>query len=108
VNHPTLFVIDGSKALRKAIDSHFGEYAFIQRCQVHKKRNVKAYLSDSTWEDISSLLSAAYNETDYERASNKLRKAAKWLERINPLTADCASSRLNILHPGAPDTLLQH
>jgi len=109
VNRPTLFVIDGSKALRKAIVSHFGEYAFIQRCQVHKKRNVKAYLSDSTWEDISSLLSAAYNETDYERALNKLRKAAEWLERINPSAAESLregmEETLTVIRLGVPEEL---
>jgi transposase-like protein len=36
-----LFVVDGSKALVKAIRERFGERALIQRCQVHKKRNVR-------------------------------------------------------------------
>ena len=33
-------VIDGGKGLRKAVNEVFGEYAVVQRCQVHKKRNV--------------------------------------------------------------------
>ena len=39
-DHPLLFVIDGGKALRKAIRRVFGEFGVVQRCQVHKMRNV--------------------------------------------------------------------
>lgn len=39
-----LFVIDGAKALRAAIERAFGEHAEVQRCQWHKRRNVQEYL----------------------------------------------------------------
>ncbi len=45
-----LAVIDGSKALKKALKAVFGDNLLIQRCQVHKKRNIKAYLPDTTWQ----------------------------------------------------------
>ncbi len=41
---PLLFVIDGSKALRRAIKEVFGDAATVQRCQVHKARNVEEHL----------------------------------------------------------------
>lgn len=41
-----LVVIDGGKGLRKAVDEVFGAYAIIQRCQVHKLRNVMSYLDE--------------------------------------------------------------
>lgn len=98
VEHPTLFVLDGSKALRKAVLSIFGKYAFIQRCQNHKKRNVQSHLSDAVWADISTRLNRAYNETDYERALKMLNSTAEWLDRINPSAA-------NSLREGMEETL---
>ena len=51
--NPKLFVIDGSKALRSSIDKHF-PWVAVQRCQVHKKRNIFAHLGDShhAWANI--------------------------------------------------------
>jgi transposase-like protein len=46
-NRALLFVIDGSRALARAIKDHWGERAAIQRCQVHKRRNVAELLSDN-------------------------------------------------------------
>ncbi len=44
---PRLYLIDGSRALRAAIERHAGEAAFIQRCQVHKIRNILAYVPET-------------------------------------------------------------
>ena len=43
---PRLYVLDGSKALHAAVRRHAGEAAFIQRCQVHKRRNVLDHLPE--------------------------------------------------------------
>ena len=40
-----LFIIDGSKGIRKAIEGRFGKYAMVQRCRWHKRENVLSYLS---------------------------------------------------------------
>ncbi len=45
-DRPILFVIDGAKALRKAIRDVFGDAARVQRCQVHKRRNVLDHLPE--------------------------------------------------------------
>jgi transposase-like protein len=95
---PTLFVLDGAKALRAAVTSVWGRNALIQRCQVHKQRNIKEYLAKGYWPELSRRLGEAYGETDYDRALALLKKAAVWLEGINP---DAAAS----LREGMEETL---
>ena len=95
---PTLFVLDGSKALSAAVKRVFGENAVIQRCQVHKKRNVRAHLSDEIWNDVSQRLSAAYSEPNYSIALKSLKTTQHWLARIAP---DAAAS----LAEGLEETL---
>jgi len=83
----TLFILDGSKALSSAVKRVWGNKGVIQRCQVHKKRNVKDYLPASMQEEIIRRMNEAYSEEDYDRALSKLKKTATWLERINPSAA---------------------
>jgi Transposase, Mutator family. len=47
-----LFVIDGSKGLKKAIEEQFGEKAIIQRCTWHKRENVLSYLAENLHDEI--------------------------------------------------------
>jgi putative transposase len=86
-SRPTLFVLDGAKALVAAVKRVFGRQALIQRCQVHKKRNVRAHLAETHHPELSRRLSAAYAETDYNEALSKLRSTVTWLERLNPAAA---------------------
>jgi putative transposase len=97
---PTLFVLDGAKALRAAVASVWGDNALVQRCQVHKKRNVKEHLAEPHWPELSRRLAEAYGETDYERALALLKKTAAWLAGINP---DAAAS----LREGMEETLTE-
>jgi len=97
-NVPTLFVLDGAKALRAAVESVWGRNALIQRCQIHKQRNIKEHLAKGYWPELSRRLGEAYGETDYDRALALLKKAAVWLEGINP---DAAAS----LREGMEETL---
>ena len=55
-----LFVMDGSKALAKAIRAKFGSRALVQRCQVHKRRNVEDHLPNAMRRNAGRTLSAAY------------------------------------------------
>jgi transposase-like protein len=64
-----LFVIDGSKALKKAITDRFGTLAVIQRCRIHKERNTKKY-----HRLLAMKLRAAFGMTDYDEALKELRK----------------------------------
>lgn len=106
---PTLFVLDGAKALRAAVKRVWGHLALIQRCQAHKKRNVQAHLPQKHWPELSRQLSLAYHETDYQRALKLLKLTARWLDRISP---DAAASlgegmeeTLTVVRLGVPELL---
>jgi transposase-like protein len=79
-----LFVIDGSKALAKAIRDRFGERALIQRCQVHKKRNVRDHLPDYMRSSVSATMSQAYGTRDVVRATKLLENLARSLDADHP------------------------
>ena len=95
---PTLLVLDGAKALHAAVKRVWGQNALIQRCQVHKKRNVQQHLAQKHWQELSRQLNAAYQETDYDQALKGLKTTARWLERLNP---DASAS----LREGMEETL---
>lgn len=94
----TLFVIDGSKPLAKAIRAKFGARALIQRCQVHKRRNVEDHLPDDMRKSIGQTISTAYKSAHPVRAKRMLEALARQLERKHPSAA--AS-----LREGLDDTL---
>jgi transposase-like protein len=78
-----LFVIDGAKALRKAIRTVFGEVP-VQRCQRHKERNVLEHLPERDRPLVRTRLRKAWAETDHARALQLLRTLAEELERTHP------------------------
>jgi putative transposase len=79
-----LFVIDGAKALRKAIRTVFGERAPVQRCVRHKERNVLDHLPERDRRQVKRRLRRAWAETDHQRALEQLRLLAAELERSHP------------------------
>ena len=84
---PRLYVVDGGKALHKAVTDIFSTEALIQRCQVHKKRNVLSYLPESEQANVSVALTMAYREFEYEAAKGKLMGIASNLEYRYPKAA---------------------
>ncbi len=94
----TLFVIDGGKALRKAITRVWGTLGLVQRCRVHKKRNIEAHVQNRHWPEVARMLDKAWAELDAERARKQLLTLAGYLDRIAP---DAASS----LREGLEETL---
>jgi transposase-like protein len=96
-----LFVLDGSKALRSGIAKMFGSDATVQRCQLHKKRNVLDHLPKEHQHAIDARISAAYNMASYENARKSLELTVKYLEKLNP---SAASS----LKEGLEETLTIH
>ena len=82
-----LFVIDGAKALRAGIERVFGERAELQRCQLHKRRNVAEYLPKSAQGDYDRGVRNAYAMTGYAEAKAELGKIFRQLERVNPIAA---------------------
>ena len=97
-SQPVLLVLDGAKALHAATKRVWGPNAVIQRCQIHKKRNVKAHVPEKHHAELERRLSEAYHEASYETAKVSLEATARWLERINP---DAAAS----LREGLEETL---
>jgi transposase-like protein len=84
---PMLVVIDGAKALRRAVTDVLGEKTPVQRCTVHKKRNVLDYLAKSERPWVSRRMTQAYNENDEAKARKQLLSLANELQRINPSAA---------------------
>ena len=106
---PMLFVLDGSKALHAAVTRVRGKGAVIQRCRVHKRRNVKAHVPERHHAELERRLSEAYHETDYAEAKTSLVGTARRLDRVNP---DAASSlregleeALTVVKLGVPGVL---
>src|SRR6266540_1854214 len=78
-----LFVIDGSKALRKAIRDVFGE-APVQRCIRHKERNVLEHLPEGDRAAVKRRLGEAWALEDHDQALDRLNALAVELERSHP------------------------
>jgi putative transposase len=78
-----LFVIDGSKALRKAVRSVFGDVP-VQRCLWHKERNVMQHLPERDRPPIKARMRKAWRENDYPRALEQLGRLADELEHTHP------------------------
>jgi putative transposase len=81
-----LFVIDGSKGLRTAINHVFGEQHPVQRCRTHKLRNVLEHLPKDQRDQASALIKAAWKLTAKDGMA-KLKKLAEWLEQSWPAAA---------------------
>jgi transposase-like protein len=80
----TLAVIDGSKALAKAVRNVFGASAIVQRCQAHKTRNVLDQLPDEMKPSVRQALRDAYATSDYERARTLLTNLVRRLRDDHP------------------------
>src|SRR5919109_2245049 len=93
-----LFVIDGSKALRRAIKDVFGEHALVHRCHRHKERNVCDLLPERDRDQVRARIRAAWSLTDPGLARDRLQLLASELDRTWP---DAAAT----LREGLEDTL---
>ncbi len=81
-----LFVIDGSRALRAAINAVFGSHQPMQRCRAHKLRNVLDYLPKDDRPQVKSLLRAAW-KLDADKGITRIKKLAAWLDEKYPQAA---------------------
>jgi putative transposase len=82
-----LVVLDGSKALHKAVRALFGEAALMQRCQVHKMRNVLDHLPEQQRASAQAILTRAYGSVDVAKARRLLHDLARRLEDDHPSAA---------------------
>jgi len=96
-----LFVLDGAKALRKAVKAHWGDGAIVQRCQLHKIRNVLSYLAKELQGTVERRMNNAYGMKTHDQALSELRKLIKWLR-------DRSDKAANSLVEGLEETLTVH
>jgi transposase-like protein len=90
-----LVILDGSKALRKAVRATFGDAALVQRCQVHKMRNILEYLSDRDRPWAQAILRRAYQAADSKLAQRLLLDLARRLEAEYPSAAESVREGLD-------------
>lgn len=86
-HQPRLYLLDGSRALRAAVIRFAGDAAFIQRCQVHKIRNVTGYLPEAERPGVKFRMRAAYLQREAVDARNDLFKLHDELMEVNPSAA---------------------
>lgn len=79
-----LFVIDGGKAVRRAIAEHYGRLALVGRCRLHKRRNILGHLPEGLRPLIGRKLDEAWAKEDPDRAEAALRSLANSLEESHP------------------------
>src|SRR5260221_4500239 len=82
-----LIVLDGAKALRKAVQMVLGDQGLVQRCRIHKLRNVLDQLPEDKKAQAGWRLHAAWAKKDPKAAEKDLRQTAKWLEPSWPMAA---------------------
>lgn len=79
-----LVVVDGAKALASAVRSVFGDHALIQRCQVHKRRNVAGHLPKTHRDTVDARLRGAFADPDPAVGLRKARRLAAELDKTHP------------------------
>jgi transposase-like protein len=110
VEERTLFVVDGGKGIHKALRDVFGDRAVIQRCQVHKMRNVTEHLDEARRPYVLRQMRDAYKSKSAQTAKKQLQQLLSWLES-NGEDGAAASLRegleetLTVLRLGLPPTL---
>ena len=100
-SEPRLYVLDGGKALHAAVKKYAGESAPIQRCQVHKRRNVLDHLTEEQKPSVAKRLNAAYAQEDHAAAKLTLEQLHRELMDLNPSAA-------RSLGEGLEETLTVH
>jgi transposase-like protein len=100
-SRPRLYVLDGGRALSAAVKKYAGQSAPIQRCEVHKRRNVLDHLTDEQKPAVAKKLNAAYALEDYAAAKLALTQLHRELMDLNPSAA-------RSLGEGLEETLTVH
>jgi len=108
VTRPILVVLDGAKALRRAVGDVF-DHPIIQRCQLHKLRNVTDRLPDALASTVAKRIRRAYHHADALVAEADLEALAHELDRSHPGAAaslrEGLAETLTVIRLGVPPTL---
>ena len=104
-----LFIVDGAKALSRAVRDTFGGFALIQRCQVHKGRNIIERLDPSLHAGVKKVLRQAWDSPTAEQAERVLRNLARRLDHDAPGVSasihEGLDEMLTVIRLGLPDQL---
>ena len=106
-----LVILDGSKALHKAVTQTFGPAALIQRCQVHKLRNILEHLPEGQRPWVRAIVARAYRQVEVAPARRLLQDLARRLDDRYPSAAasirEGLDDTLTVLTLGLSDRLRQ-
>lgn len=110
IEDPILCVIDGGKGIRKALRDVLGHLAVIQRCTVHKRRNVREHLPKHRQNSVDRQISDAYASKTADTARKRLRQVISWLARNGEESAaeslrEGLEETLTVIKLGLPDIL---
>jgi len=104
-----LFILDGAKALSRAVRDTFGDFALIQRCQVHKGRNIIERLAPSLHAGVKKVLRQAWDSPTAEQAERVLKNLARRLDHDAPGVSasilEGLDEMLTVIRLGLPNEL---
>jgi transposase-like protein len=83
-----LFIIDGGKGMAKVLKDRYGRKLLLQRCTIHKDRNLQAHLPRKYRQEAHRRFRIALEQNDYKEAEKLLRELEQWLRAINESAAD--------------------
>lgn len=79
-----LAVLDGGKALRSAVKAIWGDAVLIQRCWIHKLRNIKDYIPEVNHGQLWKRMKRMMGVIDQKAAEREFELLADWLQTLNP------------------------
>lgn len=97
LDHPILVIVDGSPALRKAVDAFLGTHAVVQRCLIHKVKNVLDKLPKHYHAEYKRKIDAAYGMNVEDDARRAFLAVIRELHRICDDAAECLAKDLDEL-----------
>jgi len=97
LNAKVLFIIDGGKGLAKTLKQRYGRKLLVQRCTIHKDRNLQAHLPKRYRQEAHRRFRLALEQNDYQEAEKLMRELEQWLRGINESAADSLLEALNEL-----------
>jgi putative transposase len=90
-----LFIVDGGKGVIKALKDRYGRKLLLQRCTIHKDRNLQAHLPKKYRKEAHRRFRIALEQNDYKEAEMLLKELEKWLRAINESAADSLLEAFN-------------
>ena len=99
-----LFIVDGAKALSRAVRDTFGDFALIQRCQIHKGRNIIERLRPSLHTSVKKVLRQAWDSPTAEQAERVLKNLARRLDHDASIL-EGLDEMLTVIRLGLPEQL---